>query len=162
MVRAKFDVFDLKIIDVLQSNGKISCAQIGELVGLSETACYNRLRRIENSGALRNYSAEINAKKITKFMVFFTNISLQNDMPHELRKFENEISKIPAIIECSYVTGTTDYIMKAIAKDLDAYMAVLDEIRENTGNVARYETLIEVREVKSTPIPLTELGVAVG
>lgn len=158
MVVKKLDLFDLKIIDVLQTKGKISCAQIGEIIGLSETACYNRLRRIESADIIRNYSVALHAKKITKFQTFFTIISLKSDMPHDLRQFEQEIMKMPSIVSCSYVTGTTDYILRSVAVDLDSYIAVIDEVRERTGNVSRYETLTEVREVKSGPIPLAELG----
>jgi Lrp/AsnC family transcriptional regulator of ectoine degradation len=158
MATMKLDLFDLKIIDVLQAKGKISCAQIGEIIGLSETACYNRLRKIENSDIIKNYSAAFHAKKITKFQTFFTIISLKSDMPHDLRQFEQEIMKMRSIISCSYVTGTTDYIMKSVAVDLDSYIAMIDEVRERSGNVSRYETLTEVREVKSDPIPLADLG----
>lgn len=158
MAATKLDLFDLKIIDVLQTKGKISCAQIGEIIGLSETACYNRLRRIESSDIIKNYSVALHTKKITKFQTFFTIISLKSDMPHDLRQFEQEVMKMPQIVSCSYVTGTTDYIMKSVAADLDNYIAVIDEVHERTGNVSRYETLTEVREVKAGPIPLAELG----
>ena len=160
MANIKLDLFDLKIIDVLQAKGKISCAQIGEIIGLSETACYNRLRKIEESDIIKNYSVSLHAKKITRFQTFFTIITLKSDMPHDLRRFEQEIMKVPSIVSCSYVTGSTDYIMKSIAVDLEAYIAVIDDIRERTGNVTRYETLTEVREVKAGPIPLAELGLA--
>ena len=148
-----FDLVDLKIIDVLQTRGKISSAQIGDLVGLSETACYNRLRRIESAKIIRHYSAQVNLKHLD-YHVFFTHVALEKDTSADLAFFEKQIGQTPEIVECHYITGALDYLLKTVAADFDSYIALVDRLREANPNIRRYETLIQVREVKNVPAPL--------
>lgn len=157
MAAIDLDMYDLKIIDVLQRQGRVSCAQIGETIGLSETACYNRLKKIEKSSVIRNYSVALNLREIGRLQTFFTFISLANDAPHELRVFERQLLTEDIVAECSYITGSQDYILRCVARDIDDYMAMIDRLREANPNIRRYETLTEVRQVKSGPVPLSEL-----
>jgi Lrp/AsnC family transcriptional regulator of ectoine degradation len=155
---AEYDILDLKIIDVLQRKGRISSALIGEAVGLSETACYNRLKRIEASGAIDHYSAQLSIKRILPLQIFFTSVWLEEDRPTDLNAFEQMVVKVPEIIECHYITGSIDYLLKCVARDFDAYVEIMNGFRDSNPNIKRWETSAQVREVKMSAVPLELIG----
>jgi Lrp/AsnC family transcriptional regulator of ectoine degradation len=154
----QFDGIDLRIIDVLQRQGRLSAATISETVGLSETACYNRLKRIEASGVIEHYGAKLSIKRLMPLQVFFTLVWLENDRPADLQAFERAAAKIPQIVECHYITGSIDYLLKCVTPDFDSYIILMNALREANSNIKRWETSTQVREVKMTAIPLEILG----
>jgi DNA-binding Lrp family transcriptional regulator len=130
----EFDILDFKIVDV-----------------------YNRLKRIEDSAVIRHYSARLDLRRILPLQTFFTSIWLEDDRPDELRKFERQVLDVPEIVECAYITGTVDYMLKTVAADLDSYLEIINAMRESNSNIRRYETSAQVREVKFSALPLERL-----
>jgi Lrp/AsnC family transcriptional regulator of ectoine degradation len=157
----KFDIIDLRILDVLQRRGRLSSASLSEAVGLSETACYNRLKRIEASGVIKRFSADLDLKRILPLQVFYTSVWLENDRPSDLHAFEHAVLKVEEIVACQYITGSVDYLLTCVTRDFDAYVSIMNDLRTANANIKRWETSTLVREVKSSAAPLERIGRAV-
>ena len=155
---AGFDIIDLRILDVLQRRGRLSSASLGEEVGLSETACYNRLKRIEAAGVIDRFSAHLDLKRILPLQVFFTFVWLENDRPSDLQLFEQAVIKVEEFTACQYITGSVDYLLTCVTRDFDSYVAIMNHLRDGNPNIKRWETSTLVREVKATPVPLERIG----
>jgi Lrp/AsnC family transcriptional regulator of ectoine degradation len=153
-----FDNLDLRILDVLQSKGRQSSAAISDEVGLSETACYNRLKRIEGSGAIEHFGARLNLKRILNHQMFFTSVWLDVDRPSDLQEFEQAVGRIPEIVDCYYITGSVDYLLTCVTRDFDSYVAIMNSLRSENSNIKRWETSTLVRQVKAGIVPLQKLG----
>jgi DNA-binding Lrp family transcriptional regulator len=153
MASSNLDVMDYKILDALQAKAKASSAQIGEMVGLSETACYNRLRRLDSMKVIRRYSAALDLKKLG-CQIFFTHVTLEKDTVSDLAFFEGQVKNYPEIVECHYITGALDYLLKTVTSDFESYIKLIDTLRQANPNIRRYETLIQVKEVKGAAVPL--------
>jgi DNA-binding Lrp family transcriptional regulator len=152
-----FDIIDLKIIDVLQARCRVASSQIAENVGLSKTAVYNRLKRIERSAVIRNFSSRLELRRVLHLQILFTSMSLEDDRPDELRKCERQVANVPKTVQCYHLTGSVDYLLKSLSIDLDTYLGVINLLRDENANIRRYETSAQVREVQCGALPLERL-----
>ena len=89
--------------------------------------------------------------------IFFTSVWLDRDRPFDLQTFEAQVVAVPEIIECHYITGSVDYILRAVTQDFDTYIGIMDRLRNENANICRWETSALVREVKMTTTPLERL-----
>jgi Lrp/AsnC family transcriptional regulator len=153
MKKSNLDITDFRILDALRAKSKASSAQVGEMIGLSETACYNRLRHFDTMRVTRRYTIALDLKKVG-CQIFFTSVTLEKDTIADLECFESQVKAEPEIIECHYRTGALDYLLKTVTADFDSYIKLIDELRQSNPNIRRYETLIQVRKAKSAAVPL--------
>lgn len=157
MVHTGLDKLDLRILKVLQRDGRLSNAKIGAAVGLSESATFARLKRLEKSGAVVGFPGQLELKKISAHVIVFTLITLEDDRNEQLRKFEAQVEERPEITECHYISGGYDYLLTSIAPDFERYMLVIDTIREANENIRQYSSFLSVRRTKQRPASLDVL-----
>ncbi|MET0338205.1 MAG: Lrp/AsnC family transcriptional regulator [Caulobacter sp.] len=144
----QLDSFDLKILDILQRDGRITNARLALDVGLSESACFNRVRRLEQQKILQRYGAQIDRRALGSFVTVLVSVILESHKQHELTRFEQVVSGLPEVVECNYVAGQFDYLLKVIARDMTDYMRVMDELMEAFGKVNQYSSYIVMRKTK--------------
>ncbi len=119
------DKTDKKILLLLQENSKSNIKEIALKIGLTQTPTYERIKRLEKFGVVKNYSAIIDKEKIGLHITVFCQVSLQMHSNELIHKFENAISKLDEITECHHVAGNFDYLLKIIVKDMKAYQQFL-------------------------------------
>ncbi len=145
-----FDSTDKAILDILQSEGRISNAELARRVNLSPPATHARLRRLEESGLVRGYAALLDRERAGFDMLCFVQISLQLHQPEQVEAVRSAIRDMPEVLECHHVTGEYDYLLKVVIhnrKDLERF--VLERLTPVPG-VARIHTSLVLSEVKST------------
>ncbi|MEM7569551.1 MAG: Lrp/AsnC family transcriptional regulator [Pseudomonadota bacterium] len=157
MYQTGLDRLDLNILKVLQTDGRLSNAKIGGKVGLSESATFARLKRLEKSGAIVGFPGQLDLKKVSAHVIVFTLITLEDDRNEQLRRFENQVAESPEITECHYISGGFDYLLTSVAPDFERYMQVIDAIREANDNIRQYSSFLSVRKTKQTPASLDVL-----
>jgi Lrp/AsnC family transcriptional regulator of ectoine degradation len=157
----KLDQIDLKILDAVQRDGRITKLALAEKVGLSPTPCWLRLRKLEKAGIITGYHARIALRKIAPVASVMMEITLANHRQSDFDRFERAIAAIPEIVACWSVGGGVDYIMKIIAADIDAYQRLVDALLDRELGIERYFTYIVTKTVKDeTVLPVAELAAA--
>lgn len=115
------DKFDLEILRVLQSDGRISNQELADKISLSPSQCWRRVRQLEQIGIIRSYTTLLDPKLLQLNIVAFVHVILENHHPASVKEFEKAIEKWPEILECHATSGDYDFFLKIIAADLDAY-----------------------------------------
>lgn len=149
-ISVEIDSTDLKILQIIQDNGRLSNAEIAEKVSLSPSPCWKRLRRLESEGVIRGYQATLDRRLLGFGVVAFVSISLDNHTEKTCRTFEAGVLAMPEVIACHNTTGAHDYLLQILAEDFDSYSEfVLNRLRTLPGVKEMLSTL-SMRELKSS------------
>lgn len=150
------DKLDRAMLAALQSDGRISNARLAETVGLSETPCARRLKRLEQDGYIERYRAVLSRRALGYGVVAFIYVRFAVHDRALADRFEREVCAIERILSCHNVSGTADYILQVVAHDLDDYGTFMrDQLRSLPG-VTSVESALSLREVKADgglPVP---------
>lgn len=144
----QIDSFDLKILDILQKDGRITNARLALDVGLSESACFNRVKRLEQQKVLQRYGAHFDQKAIGSFVTIVACVTLESHKQHESARFEQIVAATPEVVECLFVAGQFDYMLKVVARDMTDYLATMDGLMEAFGKMSQFSSYIVMRKTK--------------
>jgi Lrp/AsnC family transcriptional regulator of ectoine degradation len=159
--RMKLDTIDLRILDAVQRDGRITKLALAEKVGLSPTPCWLRLRKLEKAGIISGYHARIALRRIAPVASVMMEVTLSNHRQADFDRFERAIATVPEIVACWSVGGGVDYILKIMAPDIDAYQRLVDALLDRELGIERYFTYIVTKTIKDeTVLPVMELAAA--
>lgn len=150
------DKTDRAILAALQRDGRMPIARLADTVGLSETPCARRLKRLESDGYIERYRAQLSRKALGFGVVAFVLVRFAVHDRDVANRFEREILTIERILSCHNVSGTADYLLQVVARDLDDYGTFLRESLRNLPGVTSIESALSLREVKreaEMPLP---------
>lgn len=150
------DKTDRAILAALQRDGRMPIARLADTVGLSETPCARRLKRLESDGYIERYRAQLSRKALGFGVVAFVLVRFAVHDRDVANRFEREILAIERILSCNNVSGTADYLLQVVARDLDDYGTFLRESLRNLPGVTSIESALSLREVKrdaEMPLP---------
>ena len=155
---ASLDAIDLRILHEIQRDGRITKLALAERVGLSPTPCWVRLRRLEKAGIVSGYHARVAIRMIAPVAMVLMEVTLANHRQADLDRFERVVRETPEIVACWSVGGGVDYLLKVVARDIDAYQRLVDSLLEREIGIDRYFTYIVTKTVKEeTVLPVAEL-----
>jgi len=158
MAAAKLDAIDLKILDAIQRDGRITKLALAEQVGLSPTPCWMRLRKLEKAGIVSGYHARIAMRVVAPVATVLMEVTLASHRQADFDRFERVIRDIPEIVACWSVGGGVDYVLKVMARDIDAYQRLVDGLLDREIGIDRYFTYIVTKTVKEEmALPIAEL-----
>ncbi len=159
MAATKLDATDLKILDAIQRDGRITKLKLAEQVGLSPTPCWMRLAKLEKAGIVTGYHARISVRAIAPVTSVLVEVTLANHRQADFDRFERVVRDVPEIVACWSVGGGVDYLLKVMTRDIDDYQRLIDSLLEREIGIDRYFTYIVTRTVKDdTVLPLPELA----
>ena len=124
----KLDRIDLKILDVLQHDARITNQALAEEVGLSASPCLQRVRKLEAAGVIGNYRAAVNLEKVATSVSVIATASLGNHALKEFEKFEQVAAGMPEVVECYKVSGPFDYYLRIVCFDVASYNRLSDQL----------------------------------
>lgn len=142
------DEFDVKILRALQADARITNAELAEQIGLSPSPCLRRVRRLEEAGLIRGYTAMVNPAAFGWTMVAIATIRLGRQNEDEIVMFEDAIRGWDEVLECHLVTGSRDYVLKVAAKDLVEYEGFIKQKIARLKCVASIETSFVMNTIK--------------
>jgi Lrp/AsnC family transcriptional regulator of ectoine degradation len=158
MTAAKLDAIDLKILEAIQRDGRITKLALAEQVGLSPTPCWMRLRKLEKAGIVSGYHARIAMRVVAPVATVLMEVTLASHRQADFDRFERVIRDIPEIVACWSVGGGVDYVLKVMARDIDAYQRLVDSLLEREIGIDRYFTYIVIKTVKDDiALPIGDL-----
>jgi Lrp/AsnC family transcriptional regulator of ectoine degradation len=154
----KLDPIDLKILEAIQRDGRITKLALAEKVGLSATPCWTRLRKLEKVGLVAGYHARLNLRSVAPIATVMMEVTLGAHRQADFDRFERAVRGIPEVVACWALGGGVDYLLKVLTRDIDAYQRLVDSLLEQEIGIARYFTYIVTRAVKEEEsLPLAEL-----
>lgn len=152
------DKIDLKILQALQENARISYVDLANKVGLSTTPCLERVKRLERKGVIKGYKALLNPRYLRANLLVFVEISLETQSPAVFDEFRKAVAQLPQIQECHLVSGQFDYILKCRIPEMSAYRQLLGDVVLTLPGVKESKSYVVMEEVKEdTAIYVPEL-----
>lgn len=151
----KLDPIDRKILEILQTNGKITNAQLAQEVGLSPAPTLERVRKLENNGFIKSYHAEVDTEKLGMGVSIFLLVTLASHKKSQVMAFVEKINKVEEVVECHHITGTGDFLLKILTKDIQSYQSIiLDKLVEieEMGNMQSMVVLSTFKDSKVMPV----------
>lgn len=154
----RLDARDIKILAILQREGRIPKAALAERVNLSATPCWERLRRLEEAGIIESYGAQISLKAFGPVAVVFVEIEIDSHRSEDFARFESAVARVPEIVECWAVGGGIDYLCKVVVRNLADYQALIERLLTDNVGIRRYYSYVVTSAVKNEPIPVNLLA----
>ncbi|WP_018341398.1 Lrp/AsnC family transcriptional regulator [Cytophaga aurantiaca] len=151
----KLDSIDKKILEILQANAKITNSQLATEIGLSPAPTLERVRKLENMGIIKSYHAEVERELLGIGTAVFVSVSLSGHKKHQIMSFVTQMNEIPEVVECHHITGSGDFLLKILAKDINSYQKlILDKLVdiEEIGNMQSMVILSTYKDSKVMPI----------
>jgi Lrp/AsnC family transcriptional regulator of ectoine degradation len=156
--RLELDRIDLKILAILQNEGRITKLKLAERAGLSPTPCWERLQRLEKAGVITGYHARVALARVARATTIWTEVTLKSHGRQNFDRFEAAVQAIPEIVECWATGGGIDYLVRFVVRDVDTYQRLVDGMLTADLGIDRYFTYIVTRPVKDAPqLPIERL-----
>src|SRR5262245_31849059 len=146
------DATDLKILRLLQSDGRMSLADLANKVGLSPSPCLRRVRMLEKAGVISRYVAVLDQRAVGLPVSVFVSIKLDKQREEHLDRFAKTIARWPEVLECYLMTGPRDYWLRVVVPDLPAYERFLKQKLTRLEGVASIESSFALEQVKYTNV----------
>jgi DNA-binding Lrp family transcriptional regulator len=151
----QLDAIDRLILDQLQANGKLSNVELAQRVHLSPSACLRRVKQLEESGVIAQYVALLNPKAVGAHGTSFTIINLASMNNTLQESFEQAVRQEPQILDCYYVAGSNDYLIRFAYRDAEDLERFHSGVLMRLPGVERSNSMLVLRTVKkTTALPL--------
>lgn len=134
------DGTDKKILAILQEDGRITIKSLAEVLQLTTTPIFERVKRLEKEGVISKYVALVNPKKVNRNLIVYISISLKNHTRSYLDKFVKEVNSYNEILECYHIAGNFDYLLKAQISDMEAFQSFLLNKLSVNSNIAHVQS----------------------
>jgi len=149
------DKIDRQILDILQTDGRITNLMLAEQIGLSPTATSERLRALVREGCITGYGARLDPHRLGFGLLVFVEVQLDKTTPDAFERFAEAVRRAPQILECHMVAGGFDYLIKARLHDMTSYRSFLGDVLLGFPGVRETRSYAVMEEVKSdAPLPV--------
>ena len=151
MRHVKLDRIDRRILRDLQADGRMTNVELARRAGISAPPCLRRVRALEEAGFIRGYHADLNAEMLGYGVTVFAHVGLNSQAESDLKAFEALIRTWPEVREASMLAGETDFLLKIVAEDWDAYQKFLTTHLTTAPNVSHIKSALGIRVAKHKP-----------
>lgn len=155
MLDVRLDDIDRRILAALQENARISNVELAEVVGISPSPCWRRVRDLEQRGVIARYVTLLDPGSIGLPVSVFVQVSLERQVEAALEAFERAVADWPEVMECYLMTGDADYLLRVVAADLESYHRFLVDHLTRVPGVASIKSSFALKQIKyRTALPL--------
>lgn len=149
------DETDIRILKIIQKRGRITNSDLSEEISLSPSACHRRVLCLENDKIIKDYVALVDPIRVGFSTTVFVEITLNGQTDEVLDKFEEEVKKIPNVLECNLMAGSADYLLKIVAEDTDDFARLHRKFLSRLPGVAKVQSSFSLKTVcKGTVLPI--------
>lgn len=156
-MKQQLDDKDFKILNILQKDSTMSVKEVGNLIGLSFTPTYERIKNLEKQQIIQKYVALVDRQKLGIGLIAYCNITMKEQSKKTLENFEAAIVKHHQILEVVSTSGTYDFMLKIYADDIDAYNDFIVNVISDIPNIGQYHSFIVLNEVKKSTAYIKQL-----
>lgn len=152
------DAIDLRILNALQADGRLTNQELADQIGLSPSPCLRRVRRLERDGFIRSYRAVLDRESVGLGLTVFVDIKVEKHSRDNARALQEALAAMPEVVACHMVSGTADFIIEIVVSSLKAYERLLSEKLLVLPMVGDIRSNFALSRVKSdAPLPLAHL-----
>ncbi len=144
------DELDKSILKLLQQNARITVKEISEKIHLSTTPVHERIKKLEQSGVIKQYAALLDGNKIRKGLTVFSYISLKQHSKTAGAQFIKSIMQLPEVVECFTISGEFDFMLKVVAEDMNAYYDFHVNKLGQMDNLGHQQSVFVMGTIKDT------------
>ena len=145
---------DRAILQELQRDSRLTMQQLADKVGMSSSACWRRVRGLEEAGVIDRYAAILDSRKAGFGLSSMTLVTLARHEQKHVENFVKEVLRHPEVLECFATSGEADFHLRVVVEDMDAYNAFLDDFIFRLPGVSQVRSDIVLKEIKvDTALP---------
>ena len=149
------DKIDHKILGLLQVDARLTIQEIGQRINLSKTPVHERIKRLERAGVIERYVTILDKKKLGNLLMVYCQVTLDRQTRDAFADYEAAVRELPDVLECNRVSGTFDYLIKIVSRDMETYNHFYQEqlsVIPGTLHISSFFVMAEVKN--STVVPL--------
>ena len=155
------DEFDVKLLNLVQQNNRLTAEKLSGDVGLSPAACQKRLKKLRDTGVIARDIAVLSPDAVGRRLTLIVEVTLERERPEMLDKFKRTMQAAPEVMQCYYVTGNADFIVILTARDMKDYEEFTRHYFFQNSNVQRFQSNVVMDDVKvglNVPVELAALN----
>ena len=145
----KYDAMDIKILNILQDNGRITNSKLASEIGISPPAMSERVKRLESSGVIEKYVAILDRKKSDFGLLAMINVSLSLHQISNLKTVKDLLVQLDEVLECYQMTGDIDFMLKVAIKDMYSYTEFVNDKLSGIPGIQNIKTSFVLDTLKS-------------
>ena len=151
----QLDRFDLRLLELLQTDAQRPVSSLAETVGLSTPACYRRIRRLREIGAITREVAVVRPRTLGWPLSMIVLVTLEREGASTVDEMMRVLERVPEVVEAWNVTGDHDFAVRMIARDMESYDEIARRLFAADERVRSFKTLVIIRQVKElSPVPV--------
>jgi Lrp/AsnC family leucine-responsive transcriptional regulator len=154
------DVHDVAVVRALQDNARLTVAQLAEMIHLSTSPTWRRVKRLEADGVVTGYRATVDRRAVGWGVLAFVSVSIEDHSDAAAREFEAAVAQLPEIVACWSVSGDSDFLLQVVGRDLDSYADFAMTTVRRLPGIKEMRTSFTLKEVKPTtswPVPNADI-----
>ena len=132
------DEIDKKLLNELQVNSRITIRELSEKLHLSTTPIHERIKKLEKGGYIKDYITLLDPKKFDKKLMVYISVSLRDHSKAAIDEFETEIHKLDEVMECYYISGSSDFLLKVFCADMDDFHNFITNKFSTISNITQF------------------------
>ncbi|MER9702590.1 Lrp/AsnC family transcriptional regulator [Mesorhizobium sp. M0146] len=144
------DRVDRKLLNAVQRNNRLTTEELGEIAGLSATACQRRLKRLRESGVIEADVSIVSPKAVGRPMLMLAAISLERDRADIIDRFKQAVRRTPEIMNAYYVTGEADFVLTISVRDMAEYEEFTRRFFHEHSDIKASKTMVVMDRIKSS------------
>ena len=148
MPKVELDSFDVKLLEAVQENNRLTAEELSDRVGLSASACLRRLKRLRAEKMIVADVAVISPEAAGRALTMVVEVTLERERPDIMDGFKRAMRQTPEVMQCYYVTGDTDFVLIVTANDMRHYEAFTKRFFFDNPHVRRFHTSVVMDAVK--------------
>lgn len=150
MENHRIDEIDKRIISELQRDGKMKIKELANLLNLTTSPVFERIKKLENEGIIPAYHARVDPKKLGFQLVAFCSITLDNHHKATIEQFVKDVAELSEIMECYHIAGLFDYLLKIVVVDMESFQYFITQKLAVLKNISRVQSSFVMTEIKHT------------
>lgn len=152
------DAIDLRILDALSKDGRLSVRELADVVGLSPTPCQRRVKKLQDAGVIIGYGAKIDVSKLGYQMVVFVFVTLERQTDAALKTFDEQVKQFEGVTDCYVMSGDSDYMLRVVTRNLDTLQDFLKNKITSVPGVASVRSSLVLQQVFHRDTPVLTAG----
>ena len=152
----KLDRADLRILRLLQAEGRLTNQELAERAGLSPSHCWRRTRALEEAGLVQGYAARLDRRRLGLGVLAFVRVVIESHSAAEAREFEEAVARLDAVVACYSIAGDSDFLLQVVARSLDDYAEFAMGTLRALPRIKEMQTSFVLKELKQPagwPVP---------
>jgi len=144
----QLDEIDRKLLNILQINSRITIRELSEKLHLSTTPIHERIKKLEKSGYIKQYLTLLDPKLLGKTLIVYISVSLSTHTKEAVDEFEKDMEKLDEIMECYYISGNYDFLLKVHCNDMEGYHDFITSKFSVIKNITQFYSSFVMAEAK--------------